>query len=589
LGAQYDGLITNESADINVNWDEKWYVASRVVEDGWIAEFDFPLRMLRIQPNEVQTWGIDFERIILRKNERTYWNNYSRDFQFVQVSQAGHLIDLKNLVKGKAWRIKPFGVTGFHDDSRLDDTENLTEVGLENLTYRVTPGLTAQVTINTDFAQTDVDDQRINLDRFSLFFPEKREFFLEGLGNFSVGARLQDDPADQTVRLFHSRRIGLSDRGEAIPIIGGGRFTGRSGPYTIGALQMWTDDFDSPFSGHTPAESFTVMRVKRDILERSYIGGFFSNRDSDFRTNRVAAFDSEFIFFEHLNASAFAAKSDTTGVDDDELSLTGRMFWDSDRFTLGGGHLVSQANFLPDLGFLPREDFKKSLFDAAWKPRPGWPGVRQLTFRSLFEYFTNNDNVVQTKNNEYSFVSDFESSDRLRVIGSTRFERVLETFDVGGIDVFPGDYPGKRFNVEYTAARDRFITGDPLVEYLHDWGFFGSDRDVLRLRPVFRISDKATFRPSYEINNIRFPHDKVTIHVLNSRVDYSFSNRWLTSFILQHNSVDHITGFNLRLNCIYRVGDNFFIIWNRVNNESDPRLEFEQNGLILKFTRSWDF
>ncbi|MGH9426671.1 MAG: DUF5916 domain-containing protein, partial [Terriglobia bacterium] len=183
LATQYDALITNESPDINANWDEKWQVAAKIVEDGWIVEIELPLKILRIQSEEdVQTWGIDFERVIRRKNELTYWNNFSRNFQFEQVSQAGHLVELRNLVKGKAWRVKPAGVTGFRSDSRLEARENLTEISLEDVKYRVSSGLTAQMTLNTDFAQTDVDDQRINLDRFSLFFPEKREFFLEGLG-----------------------------------------------------------------------------------------------------------------------------------------------------------------------------------------------------------------------------------------------------------------------------------------------------------------------------------------------------------------------------------------------------------------------
>ena len=586
LATQYDGLISNEGSDVNANWNENWQVAVGTVEDGWIVEVELPLRILRIQPEDVQTWGIDFERVILRKNERTYWNAFSRDFEFEQVSQAGHLVDLRNLAKGTSWRIKPFGVTGFRSDSRDTVRENLTEIGLEDLKYRVTPGLTAQFTVNTDFAQTDVDDQRINLNRFSLFFPEKREFFLEGLGNFEIGARLQDDPADQTVRLFHSRRIGLSDRGEAIPIVGGGRLTGRVGNYTIGALQMWTDSFDSPLTGHTPGSGYSVLRVKRDILDRSSVGVFISNRDSSSSFNRVYAVDTQLVFWSRLNFSGFAATSQTSATHDDELSASARVFWVSDLFTAGAGHLIQQPNFRTDLGFTPRDDFKKSLLDVGFFPRPDWDGVRQLTFRVLLEYFTNNQNIVQTKQNEYSFASEFESSDGLRFVYTDRFERVLDPFAIGDIVVRSGDYFGQRFNVEYVGARSRRITGDPLVEYLREWGFWGGDRDILRLRPVFRISDKITFRPGYDLNDIRIDPQRVTIHVLNSRLDYTFTNKWLTSFIVQRNSLDRVTGFNVRLNYIYRGSDNFFIIYNRLD---DRLARFEQDGLILKFTRSFDF
>ena len=249
LGTQYDALITDENRDVNANWDEKWTVATAILDDRWIVEIEIPLKILRIQSGKEQTWGIDFERIIRRKNEFTYWNNYSRDFFFEQISQAGHLVGLVDLSKGEAWRIKPFVVTGFTDSSESSGRETLAEVGLEDLKYRLTPSLTAQLTWNTDFAQTDVDDQRINLDRFPLFFSEKREFFLEGLGNFEVGSRVADDPFRQTTRLFHSRRIGLSERGEVIPIRWGGRLSGRAGRFTVGLLNMWTEEVDTPLSG----------------------------------------------------------------------------------------------------------------------------------------------------------------------------------------------------------------------------------------------------------------------------------------------------------------------------------------------------
>lgn len=586
LATQYDALITNESPDINANWDEKWQVAAKIVEDGWIVEIELPLKILRIQAEEVQTWGIDFERVIRRKNELTYWNNFSRNFQFEQVSQAGHLMDLRNLVKGKAWRIKPAGVTGFRSDSRLEARENLTEITLEDLKYRISSGLTAQMTLNTDFAQTDVDDQRINLDRFSLFFPEKREFFLEGLGNFEIGAHLEDDHTRQTLRLFHSRRIGLSSRGEAIPVRGGGRLSGRVGDYTVGALQMWTDSFDSPLSGHTPETAYSLVRVRRDILGRSSVGAFISNRDSSQDFNRVYAVDTLLVFLTHLNFDGFAAKSDTSSKQGNDWSASGRVFWDSDIFIAGAGHLIKQPNFQTDLGYSPRDDFKKSIVELAYMPRPRWKGFRQLTFRSLQEYYTDNRNKPQTKNNDYSVVAELESSDMLRFVYTDHVNRVQTAFHIGEITIPPGDYPGGRYNVEYTAASSRRITGDPLVEWLRDTGFWGGQRDVLRLNPVFRVSDKVTFRPRYEIDKIRIGQQQVTIHLLNSRLDYTLSNKWLTSFIAQHNSLDRFTGFNIRLNYIYRTGDNFFIIYNRL----DDRLNaFDQDGLILKFTHSFDF
>jgi len=588
LGTQYDALITDERRDVNADWDEKWTVATAILDDRWTVEIEIPLKILRIQSGKEQTWGIDFERIIRRKNEFTYWNNYSRDFFFEQISQAGHLVGLVDLSKGEAWRIKPFVVTGFTDSSESSGRETLAEVGLEDLKYRLTPSLTAQLTWNTDFAQTDVDDQRINLDRFPLFFSEKREFFLEGLGNFEVGSRVDDDPFRQTTRLFHSRRIGLSERGEVIPIRWGGRLSGRAGRFTVGLLKMWTEEVDTPLSGFVPATGFSVVRIKSDVLDRSSVGMFFSSRDSSESFNRVYAIDTNLIFWSHLNFSSFVAKSQSTSLSERDWSAYGRIFWDSDFFTVGAAHVLKQPNFEADLGFSPRQDFKKSLFDVEIKPRPDIPGVRQLIFRALLEYFSDNGNVVQTKNNEYSFVVDFESGDNVRVVVGDRFERVSEgeDFQIGDIPITAGDYPGIRFNVEYIAAPSRQLTGSPIVEYVREWGFWNGDRHILRLKPVLRVSDKISLQPQYEVNRISIGDRRLTIHLLNARINYTFSNKWLTSFTAQHNSLDEVTGFNFRLNYIYRPGDDFFIIYNRLNDRLNS---FEQEGLTIKFTHSFEF
>ncbi|MDA2933477.1 carbohydrate binding family 9 domain-containing protein [Acidobacteria bacterium AH-259-D05] len=586
LGTQYDALITDERREVNANWDEKWTIATAMVDEGWIVEIEIPLKILRIQPGETQTWGIDFERVIQRKNEFTYWNNYSRDFFFEQVSQAGHLVDLRNLSKGEAWRIKPFIVTGFRSGSHLSSGENLTEVGLEDVKYRLTPGLTTQFTWNTDFAQTNVDDQQVNLNRFPLFFPEKREFFLEGLGNFEVGAPLEDDPTSQTIRLFFSRRIGLSERGEAVPILGGGRLSGRAGKFTLGLMHMQTEDSDSPLSGFVPANRFTVVRVKRDLLARSNVGMFFSNRDSSDSFNRVYAIDTNLIFWSHLNVNGFLAKSDSSQLSEEDWAASGRVFWDSDLFTLAAGHLLHQPNFKTDLGFSPREDFKKSLLDVQVKPRPGLQTVRQLIFRAIFQFFSDNRDILQSREAEYSFVAEFQSGDRLRVLWASLFERVSETFHIGDIPITPGDYPYSRFNIEYHAAPSRKLTGSPIVEYVREAGFWGGMQHIVRLRPVLRLWNKLSVQPNYEINRMSIGDRRLTVQVLNFRVDYAFNNKWLTSFTAQYNSLDEVTGFNFRLNYIYRPGDDFFVIYNRLNDRLNS---FEQDGLIIKFTHSFDF
>ncbi|MCZ6877857.1 MAG: DUF5916 domain-containing protein, partial [Acidobacteria bacterium] len=265
-GTQYDALITEEGRDINADWDEKWEVETQVDEEGWTAEIKIPLASIRFSSATTE-FGIDFERVIRRKNEFSYWNNYRRSFNFRQLSQAGHLLGLSEVESAAQIRVKPYinlrTITQGADQRR---TIHLGDVGLEDLKVPVTSGLTLDVTVNTDFAQTEVDNQVINFDRFPTFFPEKREFFLEGAGIFGVsGLRVARSP---DIKLFHSRRIGLSSERLPIPILVGAKLAGKLGDkFTLGILEAQTDDFQGQ-----EGDNFAVFRLKRDIWSRSSLG-----------------------------------------------------------------------------------------------------------------------------------------------------------------------------------------------------------------------------------------------------------------------------------------------------------------------------
>ena len=308
LGAQYDALITDEGNDLNENWDETWDVAAQMNPVGWTAEFAIPFKSLRLSENEEQTWGIDLERVIRRKNEQTYWNGFHRGFNLENLSQAGHLGGLENIETGLRLRIKPFTVGGFQHSANPNDStfQNTSDFGMEVMKYRITPSLTADVTWNTDFAETEVDEQQVDLERFPLFFPEKREFFQEGAGIFDFGVANQE--ARRELRLFHSRRIGLSPRRQEVPILAGGRITGKLQGFTAGMLNIQTEALPSE---NTPVSNYSVLRVKRDVLSRSTVGGFLLNREmagsSDY--NRIYGMDGKFVFRRYLTFDGFLAKS----------------------------------------------------------------------------------------------------------------------------------------------------------------------------------------------------------------------------------------------------------------------------------------
>ena len=411
-GTQCDALITEEGRDINVSWDEKWEVETSIDEEGWSAEIQIPLNSIRFASSsgEEMTFGVDFERIIRRKNEFTYWNNFSRDFNLHEVSQAGHLRGIAETKSNKlGLRIKPY-ISGRINTQGAEqrNTVFLGDVGLENLKYSITSGLTLDATLNTDFAETEVDDQIINFGRVPVFFPEKREFFLEGAGIFEAGG-FQGEHQPQ-ISLYHSRRIGLSDDGEEIPMMGGVKLTGKVGEkFTLGFLNAQTDDF-----GVRPGDNFTVFRLKRDILSRSSLGVLFTNRQAeggDF--NRVVAIDQNLIFFEHLRLSGMLGRSFTDGVQDKESVGGLTAAWKDDLIDSFFTYTVQEENFETDLGFIERPGTSKLASSFAILPRPNSDLVRQFRFGYLLEDFRRiEDGELETRElhvGAFTFLEDGSS------------------------------------------------------------------------------------------------------------------------------------------------------------------------------------
>src|SRR5918993_2895859 len=348
-GVEYDGQVTNEGqgggglgfgqmqsggsgSGFNINWDGAWTVRSKISEHGWSAEFAIPFRTLRYPSSTAQTWGINFQRNIRRRNERAYWAPISRQFNLYRLSLAGSMTGLQTPAL-RNFRITPYGLANVLESG-------VAPVGSEtdfdfggDVKYSITPSLTLDATVNTDFAHVEVDDQQVNLDRFTLFFPEKRPFFLENAGFFSVG-----NPGE--IDLFFSRRIGISGAGEAIPIIGGGRVSGKAGAYNIGVLNMQTDDYQD----RLPSNNFSVMRVSRDLPNRSSIGGIFVNRDStgdlsrDDDHNRTYAVDGKWGIRQSTVLSSFVARTDTPGVTDDDYAFNVRSRTNVPRYDLELGY-----------------------------------------------------------------------------------------------------------------------------------------------------------------------------------------------------------------------------------------------------------
>ena len=608
LGAQYDALITDEGNSVNENWDEKWDVASKISPAGWTAEFAIPFKSLRVSEEDGQGWGLDLERVIRRKNEFSYWNSFHRGFDLENISQGGHLEGLENIETGLRLRIKPYLLGGFVNERRLNPTpgatdpfwsttRNSSDVGMEVLKYRITPSLTADMTWNTDFAQTEVDNQQINLERFPLFFPEKREFFQEGSGIFDFGSSNQEGRRE--IRLFHSRRIGL-DRGQPVPIIAGGRITGRTHGFTVGILNMQTEAVPSE---DIPAGNYSVLRMKRDVLSRSTVGAFMTNREiggnSDF--SRVFGVDGSFVFYNYLTIEGFLAKSaELENVKDNRVAKASAI-WDSDLLTAGMEYLEIGPNFRNDVGFIRRTDVRRFTPSLEISPRPDIPGVRQIAVRGRLDYTVHQqDTEVQEKTGHYALEIFFQNGGAFGWTPHVRFDRLKEAFEIRqGVIIPPGTYSWWNNGLRYSTNPARRISGS--VNWARHFNYYKVGKlDNLRMNASLRLSEQFSVSTGYRINKVSFPQRDFTDHLVNTRINYNFNNQWLTSTIIQYNSADSFFGVNFRLNYIFRPGDDFFLVYNegrRALFEDIGNVEHRITGvhdgqrdrsLHLKLTYSFD-
>jgi hypothetical protein len=596
LGAQYDALISDEGKSINANWDEKWEVAAQINSAGWTVEFAIPFRSLRASESNGRDWGIDVERIIRRKNEQAYWNNFRRGFQLENVSQAGHLRGIEGIESGLRWRLKPYLLGGFRQSVRQDAANNgalmsslhdASDLGIEVLKYRITPSLTADLTWNTDFAQAEVDTLQNNLERFPLFFPETREFFQEGSGAFAFGTAQRE--SDRELTIFHSRTIGRSPRGAVVPIRAGGRVTGRVSGLTLGLLNMQTAPLHTA-TEDIPASNFTVLRARQDVLARSSLGAFWVNREYGGRADfsRVFGIDGRFVFLRYLTLDGFLSSSGEPGKIQDTAASNFNGKWDSDRWYGFFEYYSIDPNFRDDMGFVLRKDVRRTTPTLGVRPRPGVWGIRQLDISGRFDYYSNQAGHVVERVNHYTLAVTMESGDTLRFAGHQYLDRPRSSFEIKpGVVIPAGDYTWDTMSVTYRASSSRRLSG--LVQFVVLSDYYDGKALDLKLNPTWKLSTRVSLTADYRIVDASLPYGDFTDHTLNARANYSFNNQWLTSTILQYDHTTSFFGFNFRLNYIYRPGSDLFLIYNETRQVGGARDGEKDRSLQSKLTYSFDF
>jgi len=605
LGTQYDALISEEGNELNESWDERWQVAAAIVnesaEPGWSAELRIPYQILRGFKEGDQVWGLDVRRIIRRKNEWLFWQNYTRDFRFEQVSQAGHLEGLRELRTGDSLRIKPYILThGLWTEPDTPRAGAGLDYGIEDLKYRITPSVTADLTYRPDFAQTEVDDLRLNVTRFPVFFPEKREFFLEGSGLFDFGSGVARSQSD--LKLFFSRRIGLSERRSPIPLLGGGKLTGKLDKFAFGALNMVTKS-----TAEGPAANFVLFRVKRDLFDRSYVGAMVTSVDPRGGPyNRAYGVDANFVLFQNLNLQGLVAQTREPGVSSGNVAHYVRGIWERDLVFAQAERFVIPEQFRPGMGWVPRRDQNKSTLDLEIRPRPDIRGIRQLFFRTNQEYIVNRTRgVVESRRALMDAEVNFQTDDCLGVFYERVFERLFETFRIQpDVQIPAGDYRNRSLRINYYGNPARVMSGPrmqgacegpPLFKFVREWDFYEGNRMEVDFSPQLKLTDRVLIDVDFSLNKVKLPAGRYTETLINARVNYSFNNRWLTSTTVQYDSLAKRVNFRTRLNFIFRQGDDFFLVYTHGRVSADGRVPggrdpiLSDTSLVAKLTYSLGF
>ena len=611
-GVEYDGQVTNEGqgsgrysggpragggsrqqrgsgGGFNLNWDGIWQVDARVSEVGWSAEIAIPFRTLRYPAGESQTWGMNFQRNIRSRNEQAYWAPLPRQFDLNRLSLAGTLAGLE-VPAQRNLTFTPYVLGEAIHRGLAARTTALGDVGAD-LKYGITPSLTLDLTYNTDFAQVEVDDQQINLDRFNLFFPEKRPFFLENAGLFSVGQPGQ-------LEVFFSRRIGIGDDGSQTPILGGGRMSGKVGNNTnIGLLNMQTSAM--PTSG-SPSTNFTVARVRQDFVNRSNIGAMFVGRTATGNMaqsgddNRSYAVDGRWGIGQTVTFTGFAADTDTPELSGETHAYAGQGSYEGERYRVNGGFTEVGPDFNPQVGFYSRRGYRRvdGGFRTRFRPQNSFGFLEldpHVSHYTIFNFLTGQQETQFTH-----IDNSFTLRDGSRVATAVNFtkEGVLESFEISPGVVVPVDsYPHSEAQMSYSSNQGAPISGEMRAVV---GGFFGGNRVQLSPQVNMRVGETLNAQLSWNRNDITLPGGAFVTNLARLRMNYSFTTRMFLQALVQYNDRADLWSSNIRFGLLSDANTGLFIVYNDIqylDDILDPLDHRRQIGrpadrtLTLKYSR----
>ena len=577
-GMRRDALRENNSQFID-EWAAIWYAESSINEDGWATEIAIPFKSISFDANS-DTWGINFGRGIIRKQEFAMWSSQDRQDW---PAYSGEVSGLEGMEQGLGLDVVPSISLGESRDLVLGESESRFEPSLD-VRYRITPSLSATLTINTDFSTAEIDDQQISLDRFSLFFPEKRDFFLQDAGIFEFGN------IDTNGRPFFSRRIGLSADGEPIGIDGGVKLTGRIKDFNIGALAIRQEA-----NGDVTAKDLMVARASMNVLDESAVGFIMTNGDpTSNESNSLVGVDflyrnSDGPFGQITTGNFWAQQSDSSALVGDDQAFGVRLEMPNDRVSAYLGAEEIQENFNPALGFVNRAGIRRYQAGLRYRHRPKTGMWRAINYRIDFTQVTDmNDKVLSQKTRIrpvglYSHAGDFWFIDVER-----NTEVVTESFELfDRLNVPVGRYEFDRIRAEVSTGMQRPVN---VVLSVQDGGFFGGDRLEKFVEVQWRHSAYFSLAVMFEENVVDLPSGRFTSHLASLRTDIAFNSRWSWSNLVQYNNTDEAVGFNSRLRYIPEAGREMILVFNHgASVDLNNQLHGTRNDLNLKVSYTFRY
>ncbi len=590
-GIEYDAQIDNEGqgnvnanrqtggriGGINVNWDASWTVKTKVTDQGWAAEFAIPFKTLRFQSGKNQSWGVNFQRNIQKNNEASYWSPIPAEFTLNRLSLEGTLTGLDLQSPGNL-KLIPYVLGKVTTNNLVNPRSTTTDGNLGgDVKYSITPSLTLDMTYNTDFAQVEVDDQQVNLDRFNLFFPEKRPFFLENAGQFGIGS-----PGE--VDLFFSRRIGIGNNGALVPIVGGARLSGKINHTNVGLMSLFTDDVTSEGIAKS---NYSIGRFSHEFAKRSSFGAAIiskQNYGANDHSNQVYAIDGKYGLGNKAQFTGFFAKSSTPGIQDKDHTFKLGYTYEWNKLNVALAYSELGSGFNPEVGFLLRNSFRKPealiLYHLRMNGKAGLLELRpHISYRSYWNY----DN----RRLETSFLhidNHWEWQSGIEVHTGINFtkEGVFAPFEISsGVKVPAGSYSHSEVQVVFMTnpSKNISISTRSIIG-----GFFGGHRASNTATLNIRLGDKFTSEWGINSNIVKLPYGDFNTTILRSRISYSFTPRMYIQSLTQFNNVTDKWSLNFRLGWIKQSNTGLFLVYNE-NRGIDA---FDNRSLTLKYSRMLD-